>query len=624
MICPSCNLQNREDALVCDACGSALPQGTLPTFTHALPPATKLNGGEFIVEAVLGQGGFGITYLCTTTHLQTSVAIKEFFPTGCARTGVSVVPAGGWNEPAFAGARLRFVQEAETLARLSHPGLVRVLQCFEENATAYIVMEYVPGRSLAELLQESGGALDEAHAIAIIEQIGRALEPVHEAGLLHRDIKPDNIIVTPAARAVLIDFGTMRAFAAGQAASMTVMMTPGYAPLEQYARRARFGPYTDVYALAATLYHLLTGEMPVAATDRAAGVELPHVRELRPHVRAAVAEAVMEGLAMEVSKRPPSARAFLSWLARGSAFVMPLSSTPPRGFTPAHVLSLAYGSQSTVAFAPDGHTLACGCSDATIRLWDMNTGQLVQTIKLGDEVGDVAFSPAGDVLASAKWEEVALWSPHEGKLLRLLHGHRLWVSSLAFAPDGVVLASASAENTIKLWEVETGKLLRTLEALHAATAVAYSPDGLWLASGGADKAVRIWNTRTGMLEQMLLGHRDKVTSVAFASDGATLASASCDSTVKIWDATHNFQAGKLLGTLEHSGAVSSVTFSPDSRLLAFGSYDKTVRLWDAQTGDLLETLHGHTDKVTSVAFAPNGRTMASGSLDKTIRLWRPR
>jgi serine/threonine protein kinase len=173
-----------------------------------------------------------------------------------------------------------------------------------------MVMDYLKGKTLSKILEERG-TIPEREATAYIRQVGQALSIVHRAGLLHRDIKPDNIVITDDGRVVLIDFGSARGFAAGKTRRMTALLTPGYAPLEQYAEMAQRGPYTDVYALAATLYHLVTGQMPVQATDRAAGVELRPPRELNPHISRSLNDAIMWAMGMKVDERPQSVSEFL-------------------------------------------------------------------------------------------------------------------------------------------------------------------------------------------------------------------------------------------------------------------------------------------------------------------------
>jgi parallel beta-helix repeat protein len=274
---------------------------------------TKLLGGKYTVGKVLGQGGFGITYMGADTILSRPVAIKELFPEGCQRNGTTVQPTR--IPPSdFSSMKQRFLDEAKLLASLNHPGIVKVYDFFEENNTAYMVMEYLRGKSLAKLVEERGGALGEQEAVGYILKVCEALDVVHKAGYLHRDIKPDNIIVCEDGRVVLVDFGAARSFMAGRTGRMTVILTPGFAPLEQYAEQAKKGAYTDIYALGATLYYLLTGEVPVSATDRASGVRLRSVREINPMVSERVEKAVMKAMAMKVDKRPQSVGEFVRLL----------------------------------------------------------------------------------------------------------------------------------------------------------------------------------------------------------------------------------------------------------------------------------------------------------------------
>jgi len=312
MHCPICHTDNSDISISCAACGA--PLGAVAVAPDALASGAKLQSGNFTIEKVLGQGGFGITYLVADNSLGRRAAIKEFFPASCARRDATVQPAGNLTLAAYHEARRRFLEEARHLARFHHSGIVAVHSVFEENNTAYMVMEYLQGQPLGAVLHERGGRLDEDEALGIMRKVGSSLEVVHAAGLLHRDIKPDNIVACADGRVVLIDFGTARDFAAGSTQGHTVAVTPGYAPLEQYASRAARGIYTDVYGLAATLYFLLTGEVPTAASDRAMGVLLPPVEQLNPHIGHNVARAIMQGLQIEVAKRPQSVREFIELL----------------------------------------------------------------------------------------------------------------------------------------------------------------------------------------------------------------------------------------------------------------------------------------------------------------------
>jgi serine/threonine protein kinase len=285
----------------------------------ALPVGTQLQGGNFSLGEVLGQGGFGITYTGTDTGLRRAVAIKEFFPEGSSRQGLFVQASAVLNSSDYANAKETFLEEARTLAQFQHPDIVDVYTVFEENNTAYMVMELLQGKTLGQLVEERG-ILPESEAVDYIRHAARAMEVVHGKGMLHQDIKPDNIMVCDDGRIVLMDFGLSQRLEAPTGLGTvrftghTRFGTAGYAPPEQYGRQAQVGTYTDVYALAATLYYLLTGQEPAEATDRAAGVQLEDVRSLNPRVSDAVAQVVMNGLAMDAKSRPQTARDFFDRL----------------------------------------------------------------------------------------------------------------------------------------------------------------------------------------------------------------------------------------------------------------------------------------------------------------------
>lgn len=240
-----------------------------PQHRHALPRGFWLN--EYQIERVLGKpGGFGITYLATDSHLQQQVAIKEYLPGDFAiREGISTVHMRSTSDEAsFRWGLECFMEEARVLARFHHPNIVRVLRYFESNGTAYMVMEYQEGESLTEYVKRKG-VLNEAEMLAVLLPLLDGLTHIHEAGLLHRDIKPNNIYIRDDGSPVLLDFGSARYAISQKSRSVTSIVSPGYAPLEQYDNeREEQGPWTDIYAMGAVSYFMLSGEPPAAATRR--------------------------------------------------------------------------------------------------------------------------------------------------------------------------------------------------------------------------------------------------------------------------------------------------------------------------------------------------------------------
>lgn len=292
-----------------------------------LNPGVLLANGEYQISKVLGQGGFGITYRGVDTKLNRAVALKEFFPEGCWREGTTVVSAGRWNNSSYTDAKQRFLQEGQTLGQFNHPGIVQVFYYFEQNNTAYMVMEYLQGKTLADLLKSRGGKLPEADALNYIRVVGQALNVVHQARMLHLDIKPDNIMLPEDGRAVLIDFGAARDFAGRNTTRFTTLLTPGYAPLEQYGQSLKCADYTDVYALGATLYHLVTGRVPVSAIERAAGVTLKTAQEINFNLSDRISWGISKAMAMDINKRPPTVKEFLDLLALDTSVLKSSSET---------------------------------------------------------------------------------------------------------------------------------------------------------------------------------------------------------------------------------------------------------------------------------------------------------
>ncbi|MGE0371860.1 MAG: protein kinase [Gammaproteobacteria bacterium] len=276
------------------------------TDTNALPDGYRLNEYEIVRE--LGEGGFGITYLGYDHNLDKPIAVKEYLPSELASrgSGHTVVPRSAARKTDFTWGLERFLDEARMLARFDHPHIIRVHRFFEAHGTGYIVMEYAEGETLSELLKTKK-RLTEGELGPLLLPILEGLERVHGAEVLHRDIKPGNIVVRGAGDAVLIDFGAARQAIGARSRSVTSIVTPGYAPIEQYSSKGHQGPWTDIYALGAVAYRALTGRDPDDATDRIRQDPLvPAVVAGKGQGSEAFLKAIDWALAVDERERPQS------------------------------------------------------------------------------------------------------------------------------------------------------------------------------------------------------------------------------------------------------------------------------------------------------------------------------
>lgn len=311
-LCYNCFQERPEGGGPCPHCGFDLAENE-KKFPTALRAGTVLNG-RYIVGRVLGQGGFGITYLALDTQLGAKVAVKEFMPSELATRvdGTTVSVLAESKTEAFTYGAERFLEEARTLAKfIGHPNIAGVTSYFDENDTSYFVMDYIEGISFKTYIAGHGGKVSVEDALNVMIPVLQALTAVHAEGFIHRDVTPDNIYITKDGMVKLLDFGSARYSIGDKSKSLDVILKVGYAPKEQYIRRSRQGPYTDVYSCAACFYAAITGYLPPESLERLDKDELVPISQMGIEIPEYLDKAILKGLAVQPEDRFQSAAEFL-------------------------------------------------------------------------------------------------------------------------------------------------------------------------------------------------------------------------------------------------------------------------------------------------------------------------
>ena len=333
-ICYNCFKERDSQEGPCPYCGFDLSEN-VKKYPVALRAGTVLNG-RYIIGRVLGQGGFGITYLAWDESLKARVAVKEYMPNDmAARVGTTVSVAMKSRAEDFTYGLERFKEEAQTLAKfMGQPNIAGVTDYFDENDTSYFVMDYIEGISFKTYIANQGGKVSVQEALDVMIPVLRALTAVHAEGFIHRDVTPDNIYITKDGNVKLLDFGSARYSLGDKSKSLDVILKVGYAPKEQYTRRGRQGPYTDVYSCAACLYAAITGYLPPESLERLdkdtlvppsqAGAELPLYLE----------RAILKGLAVQPEDRFQTAGEFLEALESQRVVELPGGQKKADGMDP--------------------------------------------------------------------------------------------------------------------------------------------------------------------------------------------------------------------------------------------------------------------------------------------------
>jgi hypothetical protein len=632
---------------------------------HALPVDYKL--GEYTILSVLGHGGFGITYLARDTRLGSLVAVKEYFPRAFAtrEAGATIRPHTGTHvtdAENYHWGLQEFLKEAQALARFKHNHIVRVLRFLEANGTAYMVMEYEEGESLTSYLRKHRGFLSEPVLLGVFLPVLNGLQAVHDAGLLHLDIKPDNIYLRAGGQPLLIDFGCARQVRSGATASGKVALSRGYCALEQYPNHGERGPWTDVYSMGATLYRCITGKEPVDALVRHTTIArgkidpLPPAAKLErplyaPHIR----ECADRTMRLKPEERPPSAYALQNGLMGKEMKAERRAPVVPFGRGSGFI-----GIARTVMSKRRRKVVRRGALEKLFAFFLFLATALIVTPKILVDTGTITEDEVYG------WLDVVKTAPHAAgrelkrfideqvlgarrtptvrtggdaplpvrkpgvdkppaafdvskKTAHTLKAHAPAVS-LAFLQQGAVLATALDDGAVQLWNAETGEWQRTFSTkTKSAGVVAVAPDGHRLAMTGDEYGIRLWDVEENKSAGHLPGHADAVTALAFAPDGKVLASAGRDQALILWD----MENPRRLRDLAKSRAEPlALAFSPNGRVLAVGDAAGGIQYWEMPAGKELAYSLAQNSAITALAYSPDGKWLASGGKGGFLKLWR--
>ena len=576
----------------------------------------KTLSGRYKIVKHLGGGGFGQTYIAEDLQLPGNplCVVKQLKPKATEQLALQI-------------ARRLFDREAQVLYQLgNHDQIPRLLAHFEEEQEFYLVQEFIEGNELKQELP-LGKPLSKIQVIVLLRDILKILEFVHDQGVIHRDIKPSNIIRRKQdGKIVLIDFGAVKQVSAqkvnsdGQTSLTVAIGSPGYMPNEQLCGKPQF--CSDIYAVGMMGIQALTGLPPTQLPQDPKTSEilwrekqLHNTLDVQVKASRELAEVLDKMVRYDYRQRYQTATEALQALELLNLDVSTQPYVPP---TP-RVASAGDATQPLVTPTlppPTSPSAAETILGSTTPLAEPT--QPLVTPKLAPQT----LPPQEKILSGSAANSIASQSASQtsSAAVSTIPRQSRWLIGV-----GVGLATAVAL-TVGIYQVQTSNAWNKSEKISLANtltghskrvrSIAMTPDGQLIASGSEDNTIKLWNLRTGQLLRTLTGHSEGIRSVAISPDGKLLASGSDDKTIKLW----NLDTGKLLRTLTgHSDIVQSVTISPDGKLIASGSNDKTVKLWNPDTGQEIRTLTGFSYFVVSSAISPDGQTLVSGA-DK-IYLW---
>jgi WD40 repeat protein len=610
-------------------------------------------GGRYKIFEVLGTSLFSDTYLAKDQQLPN----RPFCVVKCLKAPTS--ENFNWQR-----ARELFNAEAQALYRLGphSPQIPRLLAHFEENHQFYLVHNYVEGHDLSRELMV-GQPLAEEHVIALIQDVLSVLAVVHAQGVIHRDIKPQNLIRRiKDGKVVLIDFGAVKELSTqthhleGQTTESVLIGTPGYMAGEQRAGKPRY--CSDIYSVGMLAIQAITGLNPKEIGEDIQG-ELcwRQVAKVSPRLATIITQMVrshwrdryqsVQEVLTDLEKLQRKRQTRKVWgvpQAVAVATILALSVTGIRQkdeiksqlktlLVPAVIEKpLAKGdiarmrtidqSSAVLALAmhPKGEVIVSGGQNKVIQLWDMKSGT-VMTALIGhlQEITSLHFTPDGNTLVSASADStVKIWNLQSGTLRHTLVGHEGRVNSVHVTPDGKYTITGGSDRLIKIWDLQSGSELQTLRGhTNAVNQLEITGDGKFIVSASEDKTIKIWDLPTGQLRQTLEGHTSGVKVVSVSPNNRILASGGNDQII-VW----NVATGQRVRALPGSKSTRSLTFSKDGEYLLSTHADGTIKLWDWQKGTLLKTVQGHSESIGAIVICPNNRTLVTGSLDHRLEIWK--
>jgi WD40 repeat protein len=546
-----------------------------------------------------------------------------------------------------------FYQEGKVLSQLQHPGIpkVELNGCFEffpkdrSEPIHCLIMEKIEGLNLAQwMFQQGQQAISEMQALNWLRQLVNILDLIHKNNYFHRDIKPQNIMIRPNGNLVLIDFGTAREMSytylanLGATQGITKISSVGYTAPEQEKGYAI--PQSDFYALGRTFVYLMTG---INITDPS--LYNPFNDELTWHqyatqISAPTLSLIDKLIASRAVDRPKTTREIMDYLDKiqslhFSGKIYQAECSPDettylktqadsiidwvKGHKVNKKIGLSLGILLIIIAGYGGvkgfHHLSLNQQSIYRNFTNYKTlsGHL-------SFVNQVIFSHDGKTLISASADRtIKVWNLQTGALVKTLVGHESYVNTIVTTNDGRVLISGGADHTIRVWDLETGNLLNTIRGhTHAINTLILSTDDQTVISASADLKIKVWNWKTGQEIRTLTGHNNYINSIKLSPDGRLLISASADQTIKIW----NLATGQEIRTLQgHSNYVNDIVITPDGKFIISGSADKTIKIWELNTGENLLTLAGNSGYINHLEINMDGETLASGGSDQTIRFW---